>query len=128
MTRRKLMLPNLNSPVRRGSLSSLLGDDLRQFSAFRRNCRSPARNSQGRSPSPQCRKEERVSEPENVSSRKPANLLIPSLNTYGPPDLSPRVVDGIEDSGDISESQTFQFNMDNSRARSPIRQSPVAGI
>ncbi|XP_077315705.1 voltage-gated delayed rectifier potassium channel KCNH4 [Lithobates pipiens] len=128
MTRRKLLLPNLNSPVRRGSLSSLLGDDLRQFSAFRLNCRSPARNSRGRSPSPQCRREERVSEPENGSSRKPAKLLIPSLNTYGPPDLSPRVVDGIEDNGDISESQTFQFNMDNSRARSPVRQSPVAGI
>lgn len=90
MTRRKLLLPNLNSPVRRGSLSSLLGDDLRQFSAFRLNCRSPARNSRGRSPSPQCRKEERVSESENGSSRKPAKLLIPSLNTYGPPDLSPR--------------------------------------
>ncbi|XP_040185880.1 potassium voltage-gated channel subfamily H member 4 [Rana temporaria] len=128
MTRRKLLLPNLNSPVRRGSLSSLLGDDLRQFSAFRLNCRSPARNSRGRSPSPQCHKEERVSESENGSSRKPAKLLIPSLNTYGPPDLSPRVVDGIEDNGDISESQTFQFNMDNSRARSPVRQSPVAGI
>ncbi|XP_018414338.1 PREDICTED: potassium voltage-gated channel subfamily H member 4 [Nanorana parkeri] len=90
MTRRKLLLPNLNSPVRRGSLSSLLGDDLRQFSAFRRNCRSPARNSRGRSPSPQCRKAETVSESENVCSHKPANLLIPSLNTYGPPDLSPR--------------------------------------
>ncbi|XP_040291696.1 potassium voltage-gated channel subfamily H member 4 [Bufo bufo] len=128
MTRRKLLLPNLNSPVRRGSLSSLLGDDLRQFHAFRRNCRSPARNSRGRSPSPQCRKAEKVHETENVGSKKPANLLIPSLNTYGPPDLSPRVVDGIEDSGDVSENQTFQFNMDNSRPRSPIRQSPVAGI
>ncbi|KAM5135428.1 voltage-gated delayed rectifier potassium channel KCNH4 [Mantella aurantiaca] len=128
MTRRKLLLPNLNSPVRRGSLSSLLGDDLKQFSALRRNCRSPARNSRGRSPSPQCRKAESISDLENVSSHKPAKLLIPSLNTFGPPDLSPRVVDGIEDSGDVSESQTFQFNMDNSRARSPIRQSPVAGI
>ncbi|KAM9296168.1 voltage-gated delayed rectifier potassium channel KCNH4 [Gastrophryne carolinensis] len=128
ITRRKLMLPNLNSPVRRGSLSSLLGDDLRQFSAFRLNCRSPARNSRGRSPSPQCRKAEKASDSESVGSRKPAKLLIPSLNTYGPPDLSPRVVDGIEDSGDISENQTFQFNMDNSRPRSPVRQSPAAGI
>ncbi|XP_069808179.1 voltage-gated delayed rectifier potassium channel KCNH4 [Dendropsophus ebraccatus] len=128
MTRRKLMLPNLNSPVRRGSLSSLLGDELRQFHAFRRNCRSPARNGRGQSPSPQCRKAEKVPETENVGSKKPAKLLIPSLNTYGPPDLSPRVVDGIEDSGDVSENQTFQFNMDNSRSRSPIRQSPVAGI
>ncbi|XP_066441917.1 potassium voltage-gated channel subfamily H member 4 [Eleutherodactylus coqui] len=128
MTRRKLMLPNLNSPVRRGSLSSLLGDDLRQFHAFRRNCRSPARNNRGRSPSPQCRKAEKTVEMDNVGSKKPAKLLIPSLNTYGPPDLSPRVVDGIEDSGDVSENQTFQFNMDHSRSRSPIRQSPGAGI
>ncbi|KAM8946184.1 voltage-gated delayed rectifier potassium channel KCNH4 [Pelodytes ibericus] len=128
MTRRKLMLPNLNSPVRRGSLSSLLGDDLRQFSALRLNCRSPARNSRGRSPSPHCHKEEREPDAENTGSLKPAKLLIPALSTYGPPDLSPRVVDGIEDSGDGSESQTFQFNMDNSRMRSPVRQSPAAGI
>ncbi|XP_053309344.1 potassium voltage-gated channel subfamily H member 4 [Spea bombifrons] len=128
MTRRKLMLPNLNSPVRRGSLSSLLGDDLRQFSAFRRNCRSPVHSSRGRSPSPHCHKEEKESETDSVGSRKPAKLLIPALNTYGPPDLSPRVVDGIEDSGDVSESQTFQFNIDNSRMRSPIKQSPAAGI
>uniref|UniRef100_A0A7M4EDB3 Voltage-gated delayed rectifier potassium channel KCNH4 n=1 Tax=Crocodylus porosus TaxID=8502 RepID=A0A7M4EDB3_CROPO len=77
ITRRKLLLPNLNSPVRRGSLSSLLGDDLRQFSALRRTCRSPAHCTRGRSPSPH-------------NGRKPAKLLIPSLNTYGPPDLSPR--------------------------------------
>ncbi|KAG8446663.1 hypothetical protein GDO86_014205 [Hymenochirus boettgeri] len=128
MTRRKLMLPNLNSPVRRGSLSSLLGDDLRQFSAFRRNCRSPGRSNLGRSPSPQCRKAEIANDTESSASRKPANLLIPALNTFAPPNLSPRVVDGIEDSGDVSENQTFQFNVDNSRMRSPLRQSPVAGM
>ncbi|OCT61995.1 potassium voltage-gated channel subfamily H member 4 [Xenopus laevis] len=126
MNRRKLLLPSLNSPIRRGSLSSLLGDDLRQFHAYRRNCRSPARSSQGRSPSPQCRKAERVTDTE--ASRKPANLLIPAVNTYAPPNLSPRVVDGIEDSGGGSESQTFQFNVDNPRARSPTRQSLGAGI
>ncbi|KAG6929826.1 potassium voltage-gated channel subfamily H member 4 [Chelydra serpentina] len=43
LTHRKLLLPTLHSPVRRGSLSSLLGDELRQFSALRRTCRSPAR-------------------------------------------------------------------------------------
>ncbi|KAM4691882.1 voltage-gated delayed rectifier potassium channel KCNH4 [Rhinophrynus dorsalis] len=128
MTRRKLLLPNFNSPLRRGSLSSLLGDDLRQFSAFRRNCRSPAHINHGRSPSPQCRKGEKGTDTESFGSRKPANLLIPSLSTYGPPDLSPRVVDGIEDSGDVSESQTFQFNIDNSMGRSPNKQSPAAGI
>uniref|UniRef100_A0A8C5PJ83 Potassium voltage-gated channel subfamily H member 4 n=1 Tax=Leptobrachium leishanense TaxID=445787 RepID=A0A8C5PJ83_9ANUR len=127
MTRRKLMLPNLNSPVRRGSLSSLLGDDLRQFTAFRRNCRSPA-HSRGRSPSPHLHKEEKTQETENTGSNKPAKLLIPALSTYGPPDLSPRVVDGIEDGGDATESQAFQFNIDSSRMRSPIRQSHVSGL
>lgn len=90
ITRRKLLLPNLNSPVRRGSLSSLLGDDLLQFSALRRTCRSPARCSRGSSPSPRYHREERLSDSEINHSRKPGRLLIPSLMNYGPPDLSPR--------------------------------------
>uniref|UniRef100_A0A670JPR1 Voltage-gated delayed rectifier potassium channel KCNH4 n=1 Tax=Podarcis muralis TaxID=64176 RepID=A0A670JPR1_PODMU len=87
ITRRKLLLPNLNSPVRRGSFSSLLGDDLRQFSALRRNCRSPAHCNRGRSPSPQCRREVQLSN-EGSTGRKPGKLLIPSLMNYGTPDLS----------------------------------------
>ncbi|NXY86551.1 KCNH4 protein, partial [Alcedo cyanopectus] len=35
ITRRRLLLPQLSSPARRGSLSSLLGDDLCQISALR---------------------------------------------------------------------------------------------
>uniref|UniRef100_A0A8C3FYL8 Voltage-gated delayed rectifier potassium channel KCNH4 n=1 Tax=Chrysemys picta bellii TaxID=8478 RepID=A0A8C3FYL8_CHRPI len=85
LTHRKLLLPTLHSPVRRGSLSSLLGDELRQFSALRRTCRSPARCSRGRSPSPRCPRDS-----ERSNGRKPAKLLIPSLHTSGPPDLSPR--------------------------------------
>uniref|UniRef100_A0A8C0HAC9 Voltage-gated delayed rectifier potassium channel KCNH4 n=1 Tax=Chelonoidis abingdonii TaxID=106734 RepID=A0A8C0HAC9_CHEAB len=85
LTHHKLLLPTLHSPVRRGSLSSLLGDELRQFSALRRTCRSPARCSQGRSPSPRC-----LRDGESSNGRKPAKLLIPSLHTSGPPDLSPR--------------------------------------
>uniref|UniRef100_A0A8C5X534 Voltage-gated delayed rectifier potassium channel KCNH4 n=1 Tax=Malurus cyaneus samueli TaxID=2593467 RepID=A0A8C5X534_9PASS len=99
-SRRKLLLPQLSSSVRRGSLSSLLGDDLCQVSALRHNCQPPARGSRGsRSASPQCRRDTR-----------PSKLLIPSLHTNGPPDLSPRVVDGIEDNGGTSEPQTFCFN------------------
>ncbi|CAH2301932.1 potassium voltage-gated channel subfamily H member 4 [Pelobates cultripes] len=128
MTRRKLMLPNLNSPVRRGSLGSLLGDDLHQFYAFRRNCRSPAHTKCGRSTSPHFYKEEQVSETDNPGLVKPAKLLIPALSTCGPPDLSPRVVDGIECGGDGSESQTFLFNIDGSKMRSPVRQPPGAGL
>ncbi|NXX29334.1 KCNH4 protein, partial [Nicator chloris] len=110
--RRKLLLPALSSSVRRGSLSSLLGDELCQVSALRHNCNSPARGSRGRSPSPQCRRDTRLRERDGGVGRRPAKLLIPSLHAYGPPDLSSRVVDGIEDNGGTSESQTFCFNMD----------------
>lgn len=89
-SRRKLLLPALSSSVRRGSLSSLLGDELCQVSAPRHNCPSPARGSRGRSPSPQCRRDTRLRERNGSVGRKPAKLLISSLHTYGSPDLSPR--------------------------------------
>ncbi|XP_014814558.1 PREDICTED: potassium voltage-gated channel subfamily H member 4 [Calidris pugnax] len=126
VTRRKLLLPQLSSPGRRGSLSSLLGDELCQISALRRNCRSPARCSRGRSPSPQCRRDPRLPEQEGNAGRRPAKLLIPSLHAYGPPDLSPRVVDGIEDNGGTSEPQTFSFDVD-APLQSAARGSPTAG-
>ncbi|XP_074972868.1 LOW QUALITY PROTEIN: voltage-gated delayed rectifier potassium channel KCNH4 [Phalacrocorax aristotelis] len=125
ITRRKRLLPQLSSPARRGSLSSLLGDELCQISALRRNCRSPARCSRGRSPSPQCRRDTRLLEQEGSAGRRPAKLLIPSLHAYGPPDLSPRVVDGIEDNGGTSEPQTFCFNVD-SPLQSAARDSPTS--
>ncbi|NWW33948.1 KCNH4 protein, partial [Panurus biarmicus] len=124
-SRRKLLLPALSSSVRRGSLSSLLGDELCQVSALRHSCNSPALGSRGRSPSPQCRRNTRLQERDGGVGRRPAKLLIPSLHTDGPPDLSPRVVDGIEDNGGTSESQTFCFNMEPpSRA---ARDSPTSG-
>ncbi|XP_049656661.1 potassium voltage-gated channel subfamily H member 4 isoform X1 [Accipiter gentilis] len=126
ITRRKLLLPQLSSPARHGSLSSLLGDELCQISALRRNCRSPARCSRGRSPSPQCRRDSRLPEQEGGVGRRPAKLLIPSLHAYGPPDLSPRVVDGIEDNGGTSEPQTFCFNVDPP-LQSAARDSPTSG-
>ncbi|RXM36124.1 Potassium voltage-gated channel subfamily H member 4 [Acipenser ruthenus] len=118
-SRRKLTLPSLNSPVRRGSLGNLLGDELRQFSALRRTCRSPVRGNRGRSPSPQYPKEERESLNNEAvcNGRRPAKLLIPSLNCFGPPDLSPRVVDGIEDNGQTSEMHAFHFNVDQYRSK-----------
>ncbi|XP_061444387.1 potassium voltage-gated channel subfamily H member 4 [Rhineura floridana] len=126
ITRRKLLLPNLNSPVRRGSFNSLLGDDLRQFSALRRNCRSPAHCNRGRSPSPRCCRDEWHSDNQSSNGQKPGKLLIPSLVNYGTPDLSPRVVDGIEDDGGTSEAQTFNFNMDQPR-QSSVQEPPVSG-
>ncbi|XP_048172770.1 potassium voltage-gated channel subfamily H member 4 isoform X2 [Corvus hawaiiensis] len=123
-SRRKLLLPALSSSVRRGSLSSLLGDELCQVSALRHNCHSPARGSRGRSPSPQCRRDTRLLERDGGVGRRPAKLLIPSLHTHGPPDLSPRVVDGIEDNGGTSEPQTFCFNVDP--PPSAARDSPTS--
>ncbi|KAM7030009.1 voltage-gated delayed rectifier potassium channel KCNH4 [Acridotheres tristis] len=123
-SRRKLLLPALSSSVRRGSLSSLLGDELCQVSAPRHSCPSPARGSSGRSPSPQCRRDPRLRERNGSVGRKPAKLLISSLHTYGSPDLSPRVVDGIEDNGGTSESQTFCFNVDP--LPSAARDSPTS--
>ncbi|NXD44162.1 KCNH4 protein, partial [Copsychus sechellarum] len=111
-SRRKLLLPALSSSVRRGSLSSLLGDELCQVPAPRHNCPSPARGSRGRSPSPQCRRDSRLLERNGGAGRRSAKLLIHSLHAYGSPDLSPRIVDGIENNGGTSESQTFCFNID----------------
>ncbi|KAG9350127.1 hypothetical protein JZ751_026480 [Albula glossodonta] len=123
-SRRNLTLPSLSSPVRRTSLGHLLGDELRQFNALRR-CRSPIRGCRGQSPSPQHQRNEEPqrspalphalppsSSTEAGACRKPSKLLIPSLNCFGPPDLSPRVVDGIEDN-----SHTFHFNMERSGAK-----------
>ncbi|NXT67294.1 KCNH4 protein, partial [Chaetops frenatus] len=122
---RKLLLPALSSSVRRGSLSSLLGDELCQVSALRYNLHSPARGgSRGRSPSPQCRRDTRLLEQDAAVGRRPAKLLIPSLHTHGPPDLSPRVVDGIEDNGGTSEPQSFRFSSD--LPPSAARDSPTS--
>ncbi|KAJ8414367.1 hypothetical protein AAFF_G00052370 [Aldrovandia affinis] len=126
-SRRNLTLPSLSSPVRRTSLGSLLGDELRQFNALRR-CRSPVRGCRVRSSSPQQQPKEEaqrspvlprapppISSAEAGACRKPSKLLIPSLNCFGPPDLSPRVVDGIEDNG-----RTFHFNVERSGAKGGV--------
>ncbi|XP_048847926.1 potassium voltage-gated channel subfamily H member 4-like [Brienomyrus brachyistius] len=108
--RSRLTLPHLGTPARHGSLSHLLGEELRQLGSVRR-CPSPSRSRRGHSPTPS-REEPSpppTSKAEPGSSNKPAKLLIPSLNCFGPPDLSPRVVDGIEDDG-----QTFHFNVEES--------------
>nr|XP_046233893.1 potassium voltage-gated channel subfamily H member 4-like isoform X2 [Scatophagus argus] len=120
-SRRNLLLPSFSSPVRRTSLGNLLGDELRQFNALRR-CRSPnlSRGIHGPSSSPQPPSKREHSGPaaapaspsaqrESGAEQKPAKLLIPTVTCFGPPDLSPRVVDGIEDNG-----HTFHFNVEHS--------------
>ncbi|KAM4623472.1 voltage-gated delayed rectifier potassium channel KCNH4-like [Polymixia lowei] len=116
-SRRNLLLPSLSSPVRRTSLGNLLGDELRQFNALRR-CRSPnlSRSQRGQSPSPQQPPKREHGTPTAASApgdsgaeQKPSKLLIPTVTCFGPPDLSPRVVDGIEDDG-----HAFHFNVERS--------------
>ncbi|XP_022598439.1 potassium voltage-gated channel subfamily H member 4-like [Seriola dumerili] len=124
-SRRNLLLPSFSSPVRRTSLGNLLGDELRQFNALRR-CRSPnlSRGFHGQSSSPQPPTKREHSTPtsaltlapastsaqgESGAEQKPSKLLIPTVTCFGPPDLSPRVVDGIEDNG-----HTFHFNVEHS--------------
>ncbi|XP_036937621.1 potassium voltage-gated channel subfamily H member 4 isoform X3 [Acanthopagrus latus] len=120
-SRRNLLLPSFSSPVRRTSLGNLLGDELRQFNALRR-CRSPnlSRGFLGQSLSPQPPSRREHSTPtatpastsaqgESGAEQKPTKLLIPTVTCFGPPDLSPRVVDGIEDNG-----HTFHFNVEHS--------------
>ncbi|XP_004080285.1 potassium voltage-gated channel subfamily H member 4 isoform X2 [Oryzias latipes] len=115
-SRRNLLLPNFTSPVRRTSLGNLLGDELRQFSALRR-CRSPnlSRGFLGQSPQPPSKKEHsnsgsasNLSKGQSEPEQKPSKLLIPTLTCSAPPELSPRVVDGIEDNG-----HTFQFTVEH---------------
>uniref|UniRef100_A0A8D0GUS0 Voltage-gated delayed rectifier potassium channel KCNH8 n=1 Tax=Sphenodon punctatus TaxID=8508 RepID=A0A8D0GUS0_SPHPU len=52
-------------------------------------------------------------------------LHLPSLNSVIPPDLSPRIVDGIEDGNNNEESQTFDFRSDQLRQNSRV--SPTIG-
>lgn len=85
-----LLLPNL-SPARprpRGSLVSLLGEELPPFSALVSSpslspSPSPALTGGGHSPSPQV-------PPRGSTAWKPPQLLIPPVGTFGPQDLSPR--------------------------------------
>ncbi|XP_078135046.1 voltage-gated delayed rectifier potassium channel KCNH4 [Sander vitreus] len=122
-SRRNLLLPNFTSPVRRTSLGNLLGDELREFTALR-HCRSPIISrvhEQRSSPQPLSKKEHGSykATPASTSAQgvsgaaqKPSKLLIPTVTCSGPPDLSPRVVDGIEDNG-----HAFHFNVEHSRPK-----------
>ncbi|XP_020488283.2 potassium voltage-gated channel subfamily H member 4a [Labrus bergylta] len=116
---RKLpLLHETGSPVRQPCLSTLLGEELHHINAFRL-CRSPVQGGRGRSPSPQPFFSEELSPsplPGLISdSGLPAKLLMPSLPCVSPLNLSPRVVDGIEDNG-----RTFQFNLENSDMKANV--------
>uniref|UniRef100_G3TYS9 Potassium voltage-gated channel subfamily H member 4 n=1 Tax=Loxodonta africana TaxID=9785 RepID=G3TYS9_LOXAF len=122
--RRPLLLSNLSPARPRGSLVSLLGEELPPFSALVSSpslspSPSPALAGQGHSPSPH-------GLPRGSAAWKPPQLLIPPLGAFGPPDLSPRIVDGIEDSGSTAEAPTFRFSRKPDPPRSRL-QAPTAG-
>uniref|UniRef100_A0A665SWZ7 Voltage-gated delayed rectifier potassium channel KCNH4 n=1 Tax=Echeneis naucrates TaxID=173247 RepID=A0A665SWZ7_ECHNA len=115
------LLQRMGSPVRQPCLSAMLGEELRHMNALRL-CRSPVQGHRGHSPSPQAfTREERSTSPlPSLSSdlglsHQPAKLLIPSLPCVSPLNLSPRVVDGIEDN-----SHAFQFNIEQSEAETSV--------
>ncbi|KAF4084590.1 hypothetical protein AMELA_G00107830 [Ameiurus melas] len=109
-SRRNLLLPNLGN---------LLGDELRQFNALRR-CRSPVRGTR-KSVSPKQHPKSDHTSPattqEGFAARKPNKLLIPTLSCFSPPDLSPRVVDGIEDNGRVFHFSTEHSGTSTSTAK-----------
>nr|XP_019603364.1 PREDICTED: potassium voltage-gated channel subfamily H member 4 isoform X2 [Rhinolophus sinicus] len=121
--RRPLLLPNLSPAQPRGSLVSLLGEELPPFSALVSSpslspSLSPALAGQGHSPSPHAL-------PRGSAAWKPPQLLIPPLGTFGPTDLSPRVVDGIEDSGSTAEAPIFRFGRRTEHPRSRSQAPPT---
>ncbi|XP_053768054.1 voltage-gated delayed rectifier potassium channel KCNH4 [Desmodus rotundus] len=123
--RRPLLLPNLSPARPRGSLVSLLGDELPPFSSALISSPSlspsPSPALAGRGHSPSSHGPTRGS-----AARKHPQLLIPPLGTCGPSDLSPRIVDGIEDSGSSAEVPTFQFSR-RPEHPTPCSQAPPTG-
>ncbi|XP_074512253.1 potassium voltage-gated channel subfamily H member 4a [Sebastes fasciatus] len=118
--RRVPLLP-AGSPVRQPCLGTLLGEELRHINALS-ICRSPVQGGRGPSPSSQPFAHQELSSSPLSSltsdpglNHRPANLLMPSLPCISPLNLSPRVVDGIEDNG-----QTFQFNVEQSETKTHV--------
>ncbi|KAK2916193.1 hypothetical protein Q8A67_000567 [Cirrhinus molitorella] len=112
---RKPLLSGLGVPSSQPNLSAMLGEEFRHLSMLRL-CRSPIQSSRVQSPSPQMPLHEdlfpaAVPAPriDKSSCHRPAKLLIPTLNCVSPLDLSPRVVDGIEDN-----EHAFHFNVEHS--------------
>ncbi|KAM7387365.1 hypothetical protein PAMA_009810 [Pampus argenteus] len=116
--RRVPLLHRVSSPVHQSCLSTLLGEELGHINALRL-CRSPVQGGRGQSPSPQPFTNEKLSlspfpslNNNTGSTHRPDKLLMPCVS---PLNLSPRVVDGIEDNG-----HAFQFNVEQSDAKTNV--------
>ncbi|TNN52777.1 Potassium voltage-gated channel subfamily H member 4 [Liparis tanakae] len=119
--RRAPLLQGTGFPVPQPCLRTLLGEELRHINALH-ICRAPVQGGHGHGQPPQPLANQELS-PSPVPGRtsdpyfshRPANILMPSMSCVSPLDLSPRVVDGIEDDG-----QTFQFNVEQSETKSNV--------
>nr|XP_015831382.2 potassium voltage-gated channel subfamily H member 4a [Nothobranchius furzeri] len=120
------LLQALSSPVHQ-SRRSTLGEELQHPESLLR-CRSPAPGSRGRSPSPHPFNKNELSPSPLLSFNndsdfihRPSKLLIPALPCASPLNLSPRVVDGIEDN-----SHTFQYNVEQGEIKTDIQGQQVS--
>ncbi|XP_058260789.1 potassium voltage-gated channel subfamily H member 4a isoform X2 [Hemibagrus wyckioides] len=120
---RQPLLSSMEGNSNHSALSAMLGEELRHFGMLRL-CRSPTQGYRGQSPSPNPPAGEELCPPviDTGPVNRPAKLLIPSLTCVSPLDLSPRVVDGIEDNEPV-----FHFNVEpsevtsNRRAKDPFQ-------
>ncbi|XP_052654492.1 potassium voltage-gated channel subfamily H member 8 isoform X5 [Harpia harpyja] len=113
---------NCSQQKKAGSNKSHLGRNLKQLASGTVPFHSPIHAC---SSNPSRTKHE--TELRYYSRRKEKNLKLhlSALTTSGPPDLSPRIVDGVEDGNHNEESQTFDFSSDQLRQES--RLSPTIG-
>ncbi|XP_065799245.1 potassium voltage-gated channel subfamily H member 8 [Muntiacus reevesi] len=114
--------PTSSRSKRPGGGKSYLGLSLKQLASGTVPFHSPIRVSSSNSP-----KTKQETDVPNHGKRKEKNLKLQlsTLNSTGPPDLSPRIVDGIEDGNSSEESQTFDFGSE--RIRPEPRISPPLG-
>ncbi|GAA6109509.1 potassium voltage-gated channel subfamily H member 4a isoform X1 [Tachysurus ichikawai] len=120
---RQPLLSSMEGNSNHSALSAMLGEELRHFGMLRL-CRSPTQGYRGQSPTPNPPASEEFCPPviDTGPVNRPAKLLIPSLTCVSPLDLSPRVVDGIEDNEPV-----FHFNVEpsevnsNRRAKDPFQ-------
>ncbi|XP_006029120.1 potassium voltage-gated channel subfamily H member 8 [Alligator sinensis] len=105
-----------------GSNKSYLGKNLKQLASGTVPIHSPIRAC-GSNPS----RTKHETELNYYSRKKEKNLKLPlsNLSTVGSPDLSPRIVDGIEDGNNNEECETFDFRSEQLRQESRV--SPTIG-
>ncbi|XP_068092212.1 potassium voltage-gated channel subfamily H member 8 isoform X2 [Hyperolius riggenbachi] len=107
-----------NTKYKKSSSNSSLGINLKAFSGnvpYKSPMKSSNLNS-GRS---------RIENDSYLNRRRDKNLRLnlPTVTSLGPPDLSPRVVDGIEDDNGVEEGQAFDFEAYQLRKQARLNQT-----